>query len=81
MVNGRSGGGASPEPANSELQRILGGPLAALDHLDDKAQGELLDAIRAVRKHQRQTLAAAMEGALAFVPALMRGPLRKLFGG
>lgn len=73
--------GVDPDTVKAELQRILGTPPPALDRLDDKGRNQLLDDVKAARKQQRQTLAAAMEGALAFVPALMRGPLRKMFGG
>ena len=66
-------------PINSELRAELGGEVAALAKLDPAQQTQMLELVRAARKQQHQSIKAAMQGALEFVPALLRGPVRAFF--
>ena len=51
--------------------------IAALDH-DDRE--DLADAVRAARRRQSAELRRALDGALQYIPRLLRGPVRKVFG-
>ena len=62
-----------------ELHHELGGEMAALDKLGPAEQARLLELIRATRKRQSQNIRVAMEGALQFIPVLLRIPVRALF--
>ena len=66
--------------ATTTLRAELGEELAALGKLDAAQQAQLLKLIQDARVRQHQTIKAAMEGALQFVPALLRVPVRALFG-
>jgi hypothetical protein len=48
--------------------------------LDDASLTRLSEAVRAARQRQAAELAAAGDKALALVPRLLRGPVRKMFG-
>lgn len=52
--------------------------LAALK-LDDAQAAKLRALVDAARAQQAQDLQAAMDGALKFVPRLLRGPVKALF--
>lgn len=63
------------------LKRELGGePPAAIKTLDDGALSHLASAMREARTRQQQQLDQALSKALDHVPALMRGPIRKILG-
>ncbi|TJY56664.1 hypothetical protein E4T66_19060 [Sinimarinibacterium sp. CAU 1509] len=53
-------------------------PLPALDALTTAEIELLRQSIRAARVHQKQQLARAFEAALGHIPALLRGPVRKI---
>lgn len=56
-------------------------PPAGLATLDEEVLVTLAAAIREAEDHQRNELLAAGDRALRYVPALLRGPVRKaLFG-
>ena len=67
-------------PSHNSLRSELGEELAALDRLDDKQQARLLKLIQDARQRQHEQIRDAMDGALKFVPAVLRGPIKKLFG-
>lgn len=67
-------------PSRITLRSELGDELAAVEKLDDAQQAKLLKLIQDARIRQHEQIKAAMDGALKFVPALLRGPIRKLFG-
>lgn len=52
--------------------------LAALN-LDDAQAAKLRALVDAAREQQAQELRTAMDGALQFVPRLLRGPVKALF--
>ncbi len=62
-----------------ELRQELGREAAVLNKLDDAGQTRLLQLINDARQRQHREIKAAMEGALEFIPALLRGPVRALF--
>ena len=62
-----------------ELRRELGKEAALLDRLPPDDQTRLLDLIRDTRTRQHQEIRAAMDGALDFIPALLRAPVKALF--
>lgn len=62
-----------------ELRRELGREAALLDKLSAGDQQRLLELIRDTRTRQHREIKAAMENALEFIPALLRGPVRALF--
>jgi hypothetical protein len=65
----------------SELRQQLGGDVpAGLAKLTDAECSDLAQAIRAARHRQAEVLNGAGDRALAKVPRLLRGPLRKLTG-
>jgi hypothetical protein len=70
----------SAEDLNPELRRALGTAqdLAFLAALDAAAQHRLGADIDAARERQRQLLDQAIEHGLRMVPALLRGPLKRI---
>ena len=52
--------------------------LPGLDTLSAPEQQALAEAVRNARRRQQAQLAQAFEAALAHVPALLRGPVRKI---
>lgn len=64
----------------AELERLLGSGVPGVQRLDGGQRGQLLAHVKAARRKQHQDLSDAMEGALSYVPALLRGPIRKIFG-
>jgi hypothetical protein len=54
---------------------------AGLAGLTDDHAVHLADAIAAARKRQRAALAQASESGLAFVPRVLRGPVKKVLFG
>ncbi len=52
--------------------------LPALDALTSTEIDMLRQSIRTARAHQKQQLARAFEAALGHIPALLRGPVRKI---
>jgi len=65
-----------------DLEAELGAapPPGLVKALDDDALARLAGAIRATRRAQSQALAEAGEAGLRFVPALLRGPVKKIVG-
>lgn len=61
-----------------ELRRELAGE-RTLSKLGPAEQTRLLELILEARQRQHRQIRAAMEGALEFIPALLRGPVRALF--
>lgn len=67
-------------PARS-LAEQLDGPLPpGIAALDDVAKADLADALRDARRRQTAALAKAGEDGLSYVPALLRGAVRKVVG-
>jgi hypothetical protein len=68
--------------ARDRLERELGQPLPpGLAALPDAHHAQLAEAIDAARGRQREALAAATESGLAFIPRLLRGPVKKVLFG
>lgn len=74
--------GTTPDPAGlpgRTLGSELGGEVPpGFDSLDEAALRRLADAVREARRLQKADIAAALAAALGHVPALLRGPLRKI---
>lgn len=70
--------GAAQTALRSELARDLGGDSSCLASLSVDELAALRDAIRATRKHQREALDGAISHGMSLVPALLRGPLRRI---
>lgn len=66
-------------PHKTSLRAELGEDLPALDKLDARQQARLLKLLQDARNRQHASIKAAMDGALNFVPALLRAPIRALF--
>lgn len=66
------------EPHRALLAELGGGPLAGIERLDASEQSELTAALRQARRRQQELLAGALEGALAHIPLLLRGTVRKI---
>lgn len=66
-------------PAKTSLKAELGDDLEVLGKLDAAQQRKLLKLIQDARTRQHDSIKAAMDGALSFVPALLRAPVRALF--
>ena len=61
------------------LAEIVGDSvLPALDTMGEAELGALADAVRNARRHQRAQLERALTEALGHLPALLRGPVRKI---
>jgi hypothetical protein len=73
---------AAKKEAMAQLRAALrGDPPAGLEALDEQILVTLAAAIREAEEQQRSELVAAGDRALRYVPALLRGPVRKaLFG-
>lgn len=70
---------STQRPGLDALRRLLGSePAAGLSALDEAALERLVALLRDSRQRQRQQLHAALERALAYVPALARGPVRRI---
>lgn len=66
-------------PAKTSLKDELGADLELLAKLDAAQQRKLLKLLQDARSRQHDSIKAAMDGALKFVPALLRAPVRALF--
>mgnify|MGYP006145060247 CR=1 FL=1 len=66
------------EPYKALLAELGGGPLPGAERLESAELQALTTALRAARKRQQALLAGALEGALAHIPLLLRGPVRKI---
>jgi hypothetical protein len=63
------------------LAEQIGGPLpAGIEALAEHEKQDLADALREARRRQTTSLAAAGEEGLKYVPALLRGAVRKAVG-
>lgn len=63
------------------LRRELGSaPPAAFETLTAQDGDRLAEALKAARLRQQAELDQALTRALEYVPALMRGPVRKILG-
>jgi hypothetical protein len=51
---------------------------SGFDSLDETALRQLAASVRAARAAQKADLAQALEAALGHLPALLRGPVRKI---
>lgn len=65
--------------SNRSLRAELGDDLAVIDQLDERQQATLLKLILEARDRQHHDIKQAMDGALGFIPALLRRPIRALF--
>ncbi|ANN20271.1 hypothetical protein SD37_34865 [Amycolatopsis orientalis] len=67
--------------AERTLSGQLGGPVpAGIEALADDEKQDLSDAVRDARHRQAKALAEAGEEGLKYVPALLRGAVRKAVG-
>lgn len=61
------------------LAELLGDPPPpALEGMDAADLDAFAETVLAARRHQRKQLERALEDALAHLPALLRGPVRKI---
>jgi hypothetical protein len=68
--------------AAGSLQAELGAsPPAGLAALDAAERDDLAAAVRDARRRQAVALTEALDGALNLIPRLLRGPVRRIFGG
>lgn len=67
-------------PARSLAEQLKGPLPAGIAELDDVAKEDLADALRDARRRQTAALAKAGEDGLSYVPALLRGAVRKVVG-
>lgn len=68
---------------SSELAQALGKPgaeLAFLGALDKAAQAKLVSDIQQARQQHRDNIEQSLADALNYIPRLLRGPIKKLFG-
>ena len=64
---------------NSELQSLLGSELpAGVAELPDAQQQALAELLRECRERQSRELEQTLEEALGYVPALMRGAVKRI---
>lgn len=69
------------EDAFDALRAQLGGPAPeGLKQLKPEDLRDLSDAIRTARRRQAKALADAGERALAHIPRLLRGPVKRIVG-
>lgn len=62
------------------LKAELGGELPpGLEGLDAASQARLAKTLRDARQRQQKHLGEAIDEALKHIPALLRGPIRRLF--
>jgi hypothetical protein len=67
---------------HERLSEEYGGDLpAGLARLTEHDAAHLADAITAARRRQRAALAEASESGLAFVPRILRGPVKRVLFG
>jgi hypothetical protein len=67
--------------AERTLAEQLGGYLpVGIEALEEHERQDLADALRSARKRQAKALAEAGEEGLKYVPALLRGAVRKVVG-
>lgn len=74
----------SKEQALKDLARSAQVPLESLKEfsaLDEQQLRALIQSIDAAYRMQEQGLTAAIEGALSYVPALLRGAVKKIVFG
>lgn len=74
----------SKENVLKELARSAQMPLESLKEfsaLDEKQLRELIQSIDAAYRMQEQGLTAAIESSLSYVPALLRGAVKKIVFG
>lgn len=64
-----------------DLRSLLGSAPAGLAGLNPDDQQQLIDTLRRARVAQHADHAAAFEKALAHIPALLRGPVRRIIYG
>lgn len=62
------------------LREQLGGALpAGVESLDAAARDRLAQRLQGAKHRQRAHIETALQAALSHLPALLRGPVRKLF--
>jgi hypothetical protein len=61
-------------------EQLRAGPPRGLSALSDEQLHDLAEAIRAARRRESQALQEAGDRALARIPRLLRGPIRKVVG-
>ncbi|MGH8492307.1 MAG: hypothetical protein ACRERR_04285 [Moraxellaceae bacterium] len=64
-----------------DLRTLLGTAPAGLAGLNKDDQQQLIDTLRRARVAQHADHAAAFDKALAHIPALLRGPVRRIIYG
>ncbi|MFF0490905.1 hypothetical protein ACWDSJ_17780 [Nocardia sp. NPDC003482] len=67
--------------ARSDLERELGGPLAALDELGDREVTDLLVLLHAARRHETAALNEAVDAMVGALPRPLRGITKKIMFG
>ena len=81
MTPSSSRGAPTPGPGLQAVRDQLAGPApAGLERLSEAELHDLADAIRQARRRQAQALAEAGDRALAQIPRLLRGPVRRIVG-
>jgi hypothetical protein len=60
------------------IEALGGGVLPSLEALDARELDTLTAAVREARRTQQRQLTQAMEAALGHLPALLRGPVRRI---
>ncbi len=60
------------------IEALGGGALPSLEPLDASELDTLTTAVRHARREQQRQLAQAMEAALGHLPAMLRGPVRRI---
>lgn len=60
-------------------RELAGSPPAGLRRLTTEQRDDLARAIRDAKHRQAAALAAAGEQALALIPRILRGPIRRMF--
>lgn len=71
----------SDDPVKTLEAELDGEPIAGIEALDEAAVTHLTSAIRAARERRSQALDEGAEGALRYIPRLMRGPAKRLLFG
>jgi hypothetical protein len=61
-------------------EQLRGEPPPALSALAGEHLRHLADAVGAARRRQAEALEAAGEQAFAYVPRMLRGPIRRMLG-
>lgn len=65
----------------SQELRVDGAQLKYLEVLSDAEQSAFRDSIRAAKRKQKDALKAATEHSLSYIPALLRGAVRRILFG